>query len=168
MKKLEEGKVKQEQILTALQAGLSPETYPNFEVFSGKLKELLIDCKLTAANLNAIALAMSQMDKTAEVITTKKKDKFAEIADGIVYDKTTKDSEIVKLTESVDAYFEREVYPHVPDAHYWWDEEKLGAEIPFTRYFYQYQAPAKAEDLLKHFYDLEDQLQQLLEDLKYD
>lgn len=158
LKKLEEGKVKQEQILTALQAGLSPETYPNFEVFSAHLKTLLTDCKLTPANINALALAMSQMDKTAEVLTTKKKDKFAEIADGIVYDKTTKDSEIVKLTESVDAYFEREVYPHVPDAHYWWDEEKLGAEIPFTRYFYQYQAPAKAEDLLKHFYELEDQL----------
>ncbi len=165
MKKQEEGKIKQEQILEALQAGLSPETYPNFEVFSGKLKELLSDCKLTAANINAIALAMSQMDKTAEVITTKKKDKFAEIADGTVYDKNTKDSEIVKLTEDVDAYFEREVYPHVLDARYWWDEDKLGAEIPFTRYFYQYQAPAKAEGLLAHFYDLEDQLQQLLEDL---
>lgn len=168
LKKQEEGKIKQEQLLEALQAGLSQETYPNFDVFSAKLKDLLTDCKLTAANINAIALAMSQMDKTAEVITTKKKDKFAEIADGIVYDKTTKDSEIVKLTEDVNAYFEREVYPHVPDARYWWDKEKLGAEIPFTRYFYQYQAPAKAEDLLAHFYDLEDQLQKLLEDLKHD
>ena len=109
------------------------------------------------------------MDKTAEVITTtKKKDKLGEIADGIVYDKTTKDSEIVKLSEEVEAYFEREVYPHVPDAHYWWEENKLGAEIPFTRYFYQYQAPEKAEDLLKQFYDLEDQLQALLEELKHD
>lgn len=64
------------------------------------------------------------MDKTAEVIRTKKKDKVNEIADGIVYDKTTKDSEIVKLTEDVETYFAREVYPHVPDAHYWFDEEK--------------------------------------------
>lgn len=168
LKKMEEGKAKQEKIVQALQAGLSSETYPNFEIFSATLKDLLTDCDLTAANLNALALAMSQMDKTAEVIKTKKKDKFAEIADGIVYDKTTKDSEIVKLTEEVDAYFASEVYPHVPDAHYWWDDSKLGAEIPFTRYFYQYQAPEKAEDLLKHFYELEDQLQTLLEDLKHD
>lgn len=168
LQKLEEGRKKQEEILQALRQGLSEATYPNFETFTAVLKDLLSEIKLTPANLNALALAMSEMDKTAEVITTKKKDKLGEIADGIVYDKTTKDSEIVKLSEEVEAYFEREVYPHVPDAHYWWEENKLGAEIPFTRYFYQYQAPEKAEDLLKQFYDLEDQLQALLEDLKHD
>ena len=168
LQKLEEGRIKQEEILQALRQGLSEATYPNFETFTAVLKDLLSEVKLTPANLNAIALAMSEMDKTAEVITTKKKDKLGEIADGIVYDKTTKDSEIVKLSEEVETYFEREVYPHVPDAHYWWEENKLGAEIPFTRYFYQYQAPEKAEDLLKKFYDLEDQLQALLEDLKHD
>lgn len=168
LQKLEEGRKKQEEILQALRQGLSEATYPNFETFTAVLKDLLSEVKLTPANLNALALAMSEMDKTAEVITTKKKDKLGEIADGIVYDKTTKDSEIVKLSEEVETYFEREVYPHVPDAHFWWEENKLGAEIPFTRYFYQYQAPEKAEDLLKQFYDLEDQLQALLEDLKHD
>ena len=168
LQKLEEGRKKQEEILQALRQGLSEATYPNFETFTAVLKDLLSEVKLTPANLNALALAMSEMDKTAEVITTKKKDKPGEIADGIVYDKTTKDSEIVKLSEEVETYFEREVYPHVPDAHYWWEENKLGAEIPFTRYFYQYQAPEKAEALLKQFYDLEDQLQALLEDLKHD
>lgn len=168
LQKLEEGRKKQEEILQALRQGLSEATYPNFETFTAVLKDLLSEVKLTPANLNALALAMSEMDKTAEVIKTKKKDKLGEIADGIVYDKTTKDSEIVKLSEEVETYFEREVYPHVPDAHYWWEESKLGAEIPFTRYFYQYQAPEKAEDLLKQFYDLEDQLQALLEDLKHD
>ncbi|MGU8036760.1 type I restriction-modification system subunit M [Streptococcus suis] len=168
LQKLEEGRKKQEEILQALRQGLSEATYPNFETFTAVLKDLLSEVKLTPANLNALALAMSEMDKTAEVITTKKKDKLGEIADGIVYDKTTKDSEIVKLSEEVETYFEREVYPHVPDAHYWWEENKLGAEIPFTRYFYQYQAPENAEDLLKQFYDLEDQLQALLEDLKHD
>ena len=168
LQKLEEGRIKQEEILQALRQGLSEATYPNFETFTVVLKDLLSEVKLTPANLNALALAMSEMDKTAEVITTKKKDKLGEIADGIVYDKTTKDSEIVKLSEEVETYFEREVYPHVPDAHYWWEENKLGAEIPFTRYFYQYQAPEKAEALLKQFYDLEDQLQALLEDLKHD
>lgn len=168
LQKLEEGRKKQEEILQALRQGLSEATYPNFETFTAVLKDLLSEVKLTPANLNALALAMSEMDKTAEVITTKKKDKLGEIADGIVYDKTTKDSEIVKLSEEVETYFEREVYPHVPDAHYWWEENKLGAEIPFTRYFYQYQAPEKAEALLKQFYDLEDQLQALLEDLKHD
>ena len=49
----------------------------------------------------------------------------------------------------------------MPDAYYW-DEDKVGAEIPFTRYFYEYQAPEAAETLLKEFKDLENQLQDLL------
>ena len=165
----EAGKAKQETILDALGEGITDDSYPNFEVFVQVIKDLLGDIKVTPANINALALAMSEMDKTAEVIRTKKKDKPNEIADGIVYDKTTKDSEIVKLTEDVEDYFAREVYPHVPDAHYWFDEEKgYGAEIPFTRYFYQYQAPESAEKLLAEFYDLEAELQTLLEELKHD
>ena len=37
----------------------------------------------------------------------------------------------------IDAFFRREVLPHVPDA--WIDEEatKVGYEISFTRYFYK-------------------------------
>ena len=163
------GKAKQEQLLNALRLGITDDSYPNFEEFSQVIRELLSEVKVTPANVNTIALAMSEMDKTAEIITTTKKDKFGEIADGIVYDKTTKDSEIVKLTEDVEEYFAREVYPHVPDAHYWFDEEKgYGAEIPFTRYFYQYQAPESAEKLLAEFYELEEELQNLLEELKHD
>ena len=165
----EVGKAKQEAILDALREGITDDSYPNFESFVQVIKDLLGDIKVTPANINALALAMSEMDKTAEVIHTKKKDKPNEIAGGIVYDKTTKDSEIVKLTEDVEDYFAREVYPHVPDAHHWFDEEKgYGAEIPFTRYFYQYQAPESAEKLLEEFYDLEAELQTLLEELKHD
>jgi len=165
----EAGKAKQEAILDALGEGIAKESYPNFESFVQVIKDLLGDIKVTPANINALALAMSEMDKTAEVIRTKKKDKPNEIADGIVYDKTTKDSEIVKLTENVEVYFAREVYPHVPDAHYWFDEKKgYGAEIPFTRYFYHYQAPESADKLLAEFYDLEAELQTLLEELKHD
>lgn len=163
------GKTKQEAILEALRKGITDDSFPNFESFEQVIKDLLRDIKVTPANIKALALAMSEMDKTAEVIRTKKKDKPNEIAGGIVYDKTTKDSEIVKLTEDVEDYFAREVYPHVPDAHYWFDEEKgYGAEIPFTRYFYHYQAPESAEKLLAEFYDLEAELQTLLEELKHD
>jgi N-6 DNA methylase len=165
----EVGKVKQEAILDALRKGITDDSYPNFESFVQVIKDLLGDIKVTPTNIKALAQAMSEMDKTAEIIRTKKKDKPNEIAGGIVYDKMTKDSEIVKLTEDVEDYFAREVYPHVPDAHYWFDEKKgYGAEIPFTRYFYQYQAPESAEKLLAEFYDLEAELQTLLEELKHD
>ena len=33
---------------------------------------------------------------------------------------------------------------------------KTGAEIPFTRYFYKYQAPTPSEELAKKFVSLEE------------
>lgn len=162
--KFDEGKKAQENILSALIDAKSDETYPDFEAFSKLLENLPYGIKLSKANINAMALAMSKMDKTAKVITTKKADKTAEVANGIVYDKTTKDSEIVKLSENVADYFAREVFPHVPDAYYW-DEDKVGAELPFTRYFYEYQAPEPAEKLMVEFQELEEELQKLLKSL---
>lgn len=64
----------------------------------------------------------------------------------IVYDKATKDKEIVPWRESIEDYMAREVLPHVPDAKAFFLEDltkkkpviKTGAEFPFTRYFYKY------------------------------
>lgn len=165
IQKLSLGKVKQEEIIDCLTNLITDNSYDDFEEFYSFIKLSLSDFKLTPANINALALAMSEMDKTAKVITTKRKDKIAEVANGIVYDKTTKDSEIIKLSESVEDYFKHKVYPHVPDAFYW-DEDKQGAEIPFTRYFYDYQAPEPADKLLAEFNELEEKLQALLEGLR--
>lgn len=108
-----------------------------------------------------VADAMSQMDKTAPL--RRKRDGSVE------YDDATKDTELVKLSEDVDDYFEREVWPYVPDAK-WFDEEsdkaiKTGAEIPFTRYFYKYEAPESSDKLLEEFNELEAQLQDQLKEL---
>ena len=56
-------------------------------------------------------------------------------------DVNLRDSENVPLSESVDAYFKREVLPHAPDA--WIDHEKtkVGYEIPFNRHFYVFKPP---------------------------
>lgn len=56
-------------------------------------------------------------------------------------DANLRDTENVPLGESVDAYFEREVRPHAPDA--WIDHEKtkVGYEIPFNRHFYVFTPP---------------------------
>ena len=56
-----------------------------------------------------------------------------------------------------------QVLPHVPDAKAFFEEDlgkknpviKTGAEIPFTRYFYKYQAPASSDELAKRFNELE-------------
>jgi type I restriction enzyme M protein len=56
-------------------------------------------------------------------------------------DSSLRDTENVPLAEDVDAYFEREVRPHAPDA--WVDPEKttVGYEIPFNRHFYVFKPP---------------------------
>jgi len=56
-------------------------------------------------------------------------------------DSDLRDTENVPLDEDVDAYFNREVLPHVPDA--WIDHEKtkVGYEIPFNRHFYVFKPP---------------------------
>ena len=91
----------------------------------------------------------------------------------IVYDKKTKDIEIVKIDEDINEYMKREVLPHVPDAKAFFEEDltkkkpiiKTGAEIPFTRYFYKYKEPEKSEDLLKEFEKLEKEIQKETEEL---
>ena len=114
--------------------------------------------------IEKIAHGLSVIDKDAEIQKDKK--------GNIIYDPETKDSEIVKLNKDVDEYFEEEVYPHIPDAHYVYeynpnkkgDKEKLGAEIPFTRYFYEYQEPERSKDLLKKFFELENDISSKLKD----
>ena len=56
-------------------------------------------------------------------------------------DSSLRDTENVPLSEDVQAYFDREVKPHAPDA--WIDEEKtkVGYEIPFNRHFYVFKPP---------------------------
>ena len=52
-------------------------------------------------------------------------------------------------------YFDREVKPYNPEA--WIDKTKtkVGYEIPFTRYFYKYEAPEYSEDIEKRLSVLE-------------
>lgn len=63
----------------------------------------------------------------------------------IAPDTSKRDYENVPLVEDIDSYFEREVKPYNPEA--WIDKTKtkVGYEIPFTRYFYKYEAPESSE-----------------------
>lgn len=105
--------------------------------------------------LEKIANGLSVMDKSAEI----QRDKKGEI----IYDKESKDIEIVKWEEDIKTYMAREVLPHIPDAKWFWEENltakkpviKTGAEIPFTRYFYKYQQPVPSEELERKFLSLE-------------
>lgn len=62
-------------------------------------------------------------------------------------DPKLKDTENIPLKVDVDSYFAEQVLPHVPDA--WMDrsKDKVGYEIPFTRYFYKYEPPRPLEEI---------------------
>jgi len=62
-------------------------------------------------------------------------------------DTSLRDSENVPLGEDVEAYFEREVLPHVPDAWIDHDKTKIGYEIPFNRHFYVFKPPRELAEI---------------------
>lgn len=153
-------------IVAALQAAVSDTVYYSPSLFmpvltkalgsglpvpAGEEPKPLADKKL----MEKIADGLSVMDKKAEIQCDRK--------GNILYDKETKDTEIVPFEEDIDTYMAREVLPHIPDAKAFFEENlgakkpviKTGAEIPFTRYFYKYQQPTVSEELEAKFMELE-------------
>lgn len=80
----------------------------------------------------------------------------------LVADPELRDTENVPLDEDVEAYLDREVRPHVPDA--WCPDPagKTGYEVPFTRLFYRYAPPRPSRQIKRELRQLEEELRQLL------
>lgn len=151
-----------EDILQTLKEHISDKVYKEPTSFVKHLSGILsCDKKL----IDRIADGLSEMDKTAEIQRDKK--------GNIIYDKETRDTEIVKYTEDIQTYMAREVLPYVPDAKWFWEENlgakkpviKIGAEIPFTRYFYKYTQPEKSEVLEQKFLTLEKSVSERIREL---
>lgn len=165
LKKYEENKIIYEKIFERLRANKSDIIYKNVGDFEKILDKVLADLNLSKTIFANILDCLSLMDKNAEIQRDKK--------GKIIYDKDTKDTEIVNIREDIDDYMQREVLPHIPDAKAFFEEDlslktpriKTGAEIPFTRYFYKYEAPRPSADLAKEFLALEDLVNQKVKDL---
>lgn len=73
-------------------------------------------------------------------------------------DPSLRDTENVPLNEDINEYFKREVLPFAPDA--WIDKSKtkVGYEIPFTRFFYKYEAPKPSVEIMKEILEIEKEL----------
>ncbi|SFZ94433.1 type I restriction enzyme M protein [Flaviramulus basaltis] len=77
-------------------------------------------------------------------------------------DSSLRDTENIPLKENITDYMKREVLPHVPDA--WIDEAKtkVGYEINFTKYFYEYKPLRSLEEIRADILALEEQTDGLL------
>ena len=80
-------------------------------------------------------------------------------------DTELRDFENVPLKDDIDAYFEREVRPHVPDA--WMDrsKDKVGYEINFNRHFYKYTPPRPLEEIDADLKKVEKKIMRLLREV---
>ena len=152
-------------IIETLQTNIDDKIYMSVKDFMPVLTEVLSCLGLDSKMVDKIADGLSVMDKKAEIQKDKK--------GNVIYDKETKDIEIVKYEENIDTYMEREVLPHVPDAVAFFEEDlgkkkpmiKTGAEIPFTRYFYKYQPPVPSEELEKQFLEIEESVNKQIKEL---
>ncbi len=80
-------------------------------------------------------------------------------------DSKKRDKENVPLNADVEQYFENEIKPHVPDAWIDFDKTRIGYEINFTKYFYEYKGLRSAAEIKAEIVDLEKDIAGLLNDL---
>ena len=80
-------------------------------------------------------------------------------------DTALRDHERVPLTEEIDDYYQREVKPHLPDS--WLDrkKDKVGYEINFNRYFYQYTPLRSLKEIAEEMLALERKSEGLLNEV---
>jgi type I restriction enzyme M protein len=143
---IEEGIALQQALVDALRALPAGEVWNDRAKFLDSIDALPVSAPVRKAILNALG----ERDETAEVCL----DEDGEPEP----DPELRDTENVPLKEDVQAYFEREVKPHVPDA--WIDQSKtkVGYEIPLTRHFYKYTPPRPLEEIEADIRELESEI----------
>jgi len=160
------GREQQEAIRALLQT-LPATLYKDRAEFAAALEAAVRQAgvKLAAPVTRAILSALSERDETAAVCRD---------AEGHPEpDPELRDTESVPLAEPVEAFFEREVKPHVPDA--WIDttrrDEKdgqvgiVGYEINFNRYFYRYTPPRPLEEIEADIRGIETDIMRMLSEV---
>ena len=161
--------VKKPERLAALKSvtgKLSETVYKDAKLFEGIIKTVATaDGALSVAELKILMQVLSEQDDTAVVVVDAKGRPEA--------DSSLRDSENIPLGEDVHDYFAREVLPYVPNAwintkavdHKDGELGKIGYEIPFTRFFYEYKAPRELKDIEADIKMAEDELAVLLKEL---
>ncbi len=159
---IEAGQQRQEQIRELLRAfgkATKEKLFKDRKAFLTELRDLdrARDVRLSAPELKAVLAALGERDDTAEICRDR---------DGQPEpDADLRDTETVPLKESIEAYFKREVLPHVPDAWIDTTKAKVGYEIPLNRHFYRYEPPRPLEVIETDIKRLEDDIMKMLKEV---
>ena len=153
--------------INAALRGMGDQLFTNRDAFEKALSRALktTGLKIGAPVKKAILSALSERDEEADICTDAK--------DNPEPDTELRDHELVPLAEDWRDYMEREVLPFVPDA--WVDEShtdardrqvgRVGYEINFNRYFYQYVPPRPLEEIDAELKTLEAEIAGLLKEV---
>lgn len=159
---IEDGHQRQEQIRELLRAfgkATKEKLFKDRKVFLTELRthDRERDVRLSAPELKAVLAALGERDDTAEICRNREGQPEP--------DADLRDTETVPLKESIEAYFKREVPPHVPDA--WMDttKTKVGYEIPLNRHFYRYEPPRPLEVIEADIQRLEEEIMKMLREV---
>ena len=162
LQEIEAGRQRQDQLRQMLRAfgqATQEKLFKDRKDFLTELRQLdrQLDTGLTAPELKAVMAALGDRDETAEICRDR---------DGQPEpDADLRDTETVPLKESIEAYFKREVLPHVPDAWIDTTKTKVGYEIPLNRHFYRYEPPRPLEVIETDIKRLEDDIMKMLKEV---
>lgn len=122
-------------------------------------KEITVKSKVMDSidfGFNKITVETPQLDEDGKVVMENNKP---------VANVPKRDYENVPLSEDIDDYFKREVFPYNPNA--WIDraKTKVGYEIPFTRTFYEYKQIETSDAIASRIEEHEKSLMTKLHDL---
>jgi len=160
------GRQLQATLLAALEA-LPNTVFKDRSAFEAALAASLAaaQVKISAPLRKAILAALAERDETAEICR--------DITGNPEPDPDMRDTENVPLAEDVNTFFEREVKPHVPEA--WINKDvrdekdgqvgKVGYEINFNRYFYEYRPPRPLAEIESELRELESEIAEMLKGL---
>lgn len=196
-REIENGRAQQEAILGALRT-LPDKVVKDAEVFEKRLKKAFKEAglKISGPLKKVIVSSLSERDETAKPVVKKEIAVVnaseagervdprhgiygEEVKNGLIrlleYEPDTelRDHENVPLDQEIDAYFDTEVAPHVPDAwinpaftdHKDGGIGKVGYSINFNRYFYRYQPPRDLEEIDRDIKEVEGEILEMLKEV---
>jgi len=173
LEKLEKGKKLQEKILNRLRENIDQDkVWKNRKEFKEILKDILGDLDLKRSLMKAVRQGLAKRDENADYC--KKRGKIESDTDLRDYEripfshkvegyKQDYSDFVEKEKDNITAYFENEVKPHVPEAWVDYSYTRVGYEIPFTRYFYEFEELEPSHEIKEDIEKLEAEINEIMQ-----